>query len=216
MCDFILRHEKYGQSSCPVIGQVPTALARSRTAEGQLEQPWPVAPLWGQRQAEAVWGHQPAVGVRVRHGEGNWAHTRPRVTEKGHGVWLGTAWGVCARAGLQAAGDCLCCGIAGAGADSPLGLSWGPGPWGGWGQPQEMLGRKSYCCPHSLDSHITPGQFDFPYIWSLMCYKGWKLLTTDLDFCLTCEHTCAGRADYRVSLSHNHPFLVFQAHMEII
>lgn len=91
-------------------------------------------------------------------------------------------------------------------------------PWGCRGVlgPGEMLGRKSYCCPQSLDSHITPGQLDFPYIWLLMCYKGWKLLTTDIDFCLTCEHTCAGRAGYWVSLSHNHPFLVFQAHMEII
>lgn len=47
--------------------------------------------------------------------------------------------GVCARAGLQAAGDCLCCGIAGAGADSPLGLLWGPGPWGDAGQEELLL-----------------------------------------------------------------------------
>lgn len=157
-----------------------------------------------------MWGHQPAVGVRVRHGEGNRAHTRPRVTEKGHGVWLGTAWG-----GSVPGQGCRQLETVSVVALLGQGLI---APWGCRGVlgPGEMLGRKSCCCPQSRDSHITPGQFDFSYIWSLMCYKGWKLLTTDLDFCLTCEPICAGRAGYWVSLSHNHPFLVFQAHMEII
>lgn len=38
------------------------------------------------------------------------------------GPWLG-------REGLWGAGDGPCCSIAGAGADDPRGLTWGPGPW---------------------------------------------------------------------------------------
>jgi len=39
------------------------------------------------------------------------------------------------RAGLKGAGERLCCGIAGAGADGPGGLKWVPGPGTGSGSP---------------------------------------------------------------------------------
>lgn len=209
MCDFIFRHEKYGQSSCPVIGQVPTALARSRTAEGQLEQPWPWH-LSGARDRLRLcgdislhWGSGSGMGrgTRLTHGPG-W---QKRATGSG---WAQPG-GVCARAGLQAAGDCLCCGIAGAGADSPLGLSWGPGPWGDAGQEELLLPTEPWQSHH-------PRAVWFSLYLVTNVLQGLEAVTTDLDFCLTCEPICAGRAGYRVSLSHNHPFLVFQAHMEII
>ena len=63
------------------------------------------APPWGRGQAKAV-------GLQVGLAQ--------------QGSWPG-------QAGLWGAGDRPCWGMAGAGADSPGELTWGPGPWAlGW------------------------------------------------------------------------------------
>jgi len=84
-------------------------------------QPGPVAPQPGARQPGGTEG-APAPGIGHLPGDGD----SPRPS-RDVGPWLGTA-------GLWGAGGRPCCSIAGAGPEAPGGLTWGCGPWAGWGE----------------------------------------------------------------------------------
>lgn len=55
------------------------------------------------------------------------------------GLWVGPAFHCpwLGKVGLWGAGAWHCCGIAGAGTDGSRELKWDPGPWQGWGRPEE-------------------------------------------------------------------------------
>ena len=90
-----------------------TTPLRSRAAGGHWSSPRHQAPSWGREQAKAGQGRGPA--------------GRPKSADPMAGQ---------GRAGLWGTGDQPCCAVTGAGAGSTRGLTWGAGPWAGWGEPQ--------------------------------------------------------------------------------
>lgn len=64
------------------------------------------------------------------------------------------------RAGLWGAADRPGCGVAGAGADIPGGLTWGPGLCAGLGEPQGEAGQEQQGprAPGKADSPSATGQ----------------------------------------------------------
>jgi len=104
----------------------------------------------------AAWGTgaAPAPGVGHLPGDGDWPRPDQVVGLRGgpaqQGPWPG-------RAGLWGAGDRPCCGIAGAGADGPRGLTWGPGAWAGWGEPRGGSGG-GWWCPGGYEGKQAGGQ----------------------------------------------------------
>lgn len=81
-------------------------------------QEWGSWEALGQAQPQAV---DTILGTgKVGGWAGTWAH---------RWAWFGRVhdW-----AGLWGAGDRPCCGVTGAGAGGPGGVTWGPGPWSVW------------------------------------------------------------------------------------
>jgi len=104
------------------------------------------------------------VGVRV------WAQTqahRAVVKDKARlrrGPGSGVSWPC--RAGLWGAADQPCCRLAGAGADGPSGLKWGPGTWAGWGETRGSTQGQAVGCALRVLAIVTCSS---PCVYSEEC-----------------------------------------------
>ena len=96
------------------------------------------------------------------------------------GPSLGDPWA--GRAGLWGAGDQPCCGITGAGADSPGGLRWGPGPWAG-GRASGGPGgdNQGHQCPQSLDINLVTTNMAYPVPRLDLSWSGFKWQNCEWD-----------------------------------